>query len=307
MTSTLPIPPRGRITHIQRFSVDDGPGIRTTVFVKGCSLNCSWCHNPECIHPGIQIQFFADRCTHCAACVQACSIGGQDIIDGQRVYFRELCQGGMAECVKACDFDALQKIGTDITADEAFREINKDRVFFEKSEGGVTISGGEPLLQPDFTQAILNRCKQSGFHTAVDTAGNVPWKYFEKVLPDTDLFLYDLKCIDPDKHRLATGSSNHLILENLLRLLQEDKEIWIRIPLIPNINDQDEDILAFCAVLSSMKQVQKIQLIPYHQLGVGKYASLGLTYQLMGTAPVPSENMAHVVDLFLEQGIRVEC
>ncbi|MFC1960385.1 glycyl-radical enzyme activating protein [Chloroflexota bacterium] len=305
MTSTVPILMQGKITHIQRFSIDDGPGIRTTVFLKGCSLNCIWCHNPECIHPDIQIQFFADRCTHCAACVQACSIGAQKIIGGQRAYLRELCQG-MGECIKVCDFDALEKVGNDISADEAFQEINKDRVFYEQSEGGVTISGGEPLLQPDFTQAILNRCKQSCFHTAVDTAGHVPWNHFEKILPYTDLFLYDLKCINPEKHRSVTGSSNHLILENLSRLLQENKEIWVRIPLIPFINDQDEDILDFCTILSSMGQIQKIQLIPYHLLGVGKYASLDIPYQLMDAAPISSEKIEYVVDLFLKQGIHVE-
>jgi pyruvate formate lyase activating enzyme len=305
MTTSSPTPIQGLITNIQRFSVDDGPGIRTTIFLKGCSLNCSWCHNPECIHPGVQIQFFANHCTLCGACVQACPVGAQKNIAGQRVYLREVCQN-TGQCVDACVFGALEKVGKEITVDEVIQEFNKDRVFYEKSGGGITISGGEPLLQPDFTQAILSHCKQSGIHTSVDTAGNIPWQFFEQVLPYTDLFLYDLKCINPDKHLSATGSGNRLILNNLSHLLQENKEIWIRIPLIPNINDGDEDILDFSAVLNSMKQIQKIQLIPYHLYGVGKYTSLGIAYKLAHTLPAPPEKIAHIADLFLEQGIRVE-
>ena len=305
MTSSTPMPIHGSITHIQRFSVDDGPGIRTTVFLKGCSLNCNWCHNPECIHPEFQIQFFADRCTQCGACVQACPVQAQKIIAGQRVFLRETCVN-TGDCVDVCDSGALQWVGKKITADEVIQEFNKDRVFYEKSRGGITISGGEPLLQPDFTQAILSDCKQSGIHTSVDTAGNIPWQFFEQVLPYTDLFLYDLKCINPEKHLSATGSGNRLILNNLSQLLKENKEIWIRIPLIPNINDQDEDILDFSAVLASMKQIQKIQLIPYHRYGVGKYDSLGIAYKLADTLPAPAEKIKHIADLFLQQGIRVE-
>ncbi len=305
MTSSAPRPVYGSITHIQRFSVDDGPGIRATVFLKGCSLNCSWCHNPECIHPGFQIQFFANRCIQCGACVQVCPVQAQKIIAGQRVYLRDACQN-TGDCVDVCDSGALQWVGKKITAEEVIQEFNKDRVFYEKSRGGITISGGEPLLQPDFTQAILSDCKQSGIHTSVDTAGNIPWQFFEQVLPYTDLFLYDLKCINTDKHFSATGSGNRLILNNLSKLSQENKEIWIRIPLIPNINDRDEDILDFSAVLTSMKQIQKIQLIPYHRYGVGKYTSLGIAYKLADTLPAPAEKIKHIADLFLEQGIRVE-
>ncbi len=226
-------------------------------------------------------------------------------IAGQRVYLREVCQN-TGKCVDACVFGALEKVGKEITVDEVIQELNKDIVFYGKSRGGITISGGEPLLQPDFTRAILSHCKQSGIHTSVDTAGNIPWQFFEQVLPYTDLFLYDLKCINPDKHLSATGSGNRLILNNLSQLLQENKEIWIRIPLIPNINDRDEDILDFSAVLTSMRQIQKIQLLPYHLYGVGKYISLGIAYKLAETLPAPSEKIKHIADLFLEQGIRVE-
>ena len=305
ISTCYPIQNHGWITHIQRFSVDDGPGIRTTVFFKGCSLHCAWCHNPECIHSGVQIQFFVNRCTLCGACAQACPVGAHKIIDGQRIYFREICQGN-GECIKACDFDALEQVGKETTTGEIVQEIYKDRVFYEKSGGGVTISGGEPLLQSNFTQSILTLCKDAGIHTAVDTAGNISWKNFEQVLPYADLFLYDLKCINSEKHISVTGSTNQLILENLSRLLHENKEIWIRIPLIPNINDQDEDILDFSAVLSSMQQIQKIQLIPYHLHGVGKYASLGIAYKLSDTAPAASEKIKRVADLFQEQGVRVE-
>ncbi len=296
---------KGWVTNIQRFSLDDGPGIRTTIFLKGCSLRCSWCHNPECINPEAQIQFFVDRCTQCGACVAACPVQAQQIIDGKRIYRRDLCQR-IGHCVKVCDFGALELVGKEITTSDIVTEVVKDRIFYQKNNGGVTISGGEPLLQNNFTRDILASCKKLGIHTAVDTAGNVPWQNFKQVIPQTDLFLYDLKCIDPGKHRLLTGSSNKLILDNLNLLVNEEKEIWIRIPLIPGINDKSDDILAFAKLLHQIPKISRIQIIPYHRYGVGKYASLGMEYDYVNINPPTDEIIKKIIALFSDQDINVE-
>jgi len=303
ITSKLPI--KGRITNIQRFSIDDGPGIRTTIFLKGCSLHCSWCHNPECISPEVQVQFFSNRCTLCGSCVTACPVGAQLIIDEKRIYLRDTCQR-IGDCVKACNFGALETVGREISTEEVISEVNKDRVFYQRLGGGITLSGGEPLLQLEFTREVLTCAKKNGLHTTVDTAGNVPWKNFDEVIPYTDLFLYDLKCIDPNKHREFTGSINNQILDNLHLLVKENKEIWIRIPLIPGFNDDPEDIHDFAVELQQMDRISKIQMIPYHKYGVGKYDSLGLKYELNKLNPPTEERIKQIVDLFLEDGITIE-
>ncbi len=205
---------KGLIFNIQRFSIHDGPGIRTTVFFKGCSLRCFWCHNPESIHPHPQIQLFLQKCIGCGKCFEICPVGAHCMIDGERVFLRELCRN-CGKCAEICYADALVLAGKWLTAREVMDEVEKDKPFYENSDGGVTISGGEPLLQADFARALLEECKKEGLHTVVDTAGNVPWEAFEKVLPFTDLFLYDLKAADEEFHRQVTGAGNARILDKV--------------------------------------------------------------------------------------------
>ena len=261
------------IFDIERNSYVDGSGIRTTVFFKGCNLRCAWCHNPESQSPKPQIMFYQNKCTGCGKCKEKCP---------NHLESCELC----GKCTLYCPHDAREICGKEYTVDEAMREILKDKTFYENSGGGVTFSGGECMLQIDFLEAILKECKNNGVHTAVDTAGHVPFEWFERILPFTDLFLYDVKCYDSDKHREYTGVDNELILSNLKKLLKSNKNVWIRIPLIPTVNDSEEEMLNIKKFIFSCGSPEKIELLPYHAMGEHKYAAIGKQAQ---TFSVPSK------------------
>jgi len=250
--------------NIQRTSFVDGPGIRTTVFFKGCPLRCAWCHNPESHRPEPQLLVHKEKCTACGRCAQVCPHQLQSC-DG--------CGG----CVAACLNDARELCGKRMTVDQVFSQIVKDSVFFAASGGGVTFSGGECMLQIDFLSEILQRCKNSGIHTAVDTAGDVPWEYFEKILPYTDLFLYDIKTMDCATHQKYTGVGNARILHNLSRLLQMKKAVWVRMPIVPGVNDTTQEMNAVKAFYQKYGHPEKTELLPYHQIGEHKYEMLGQT------------------------------
>lgn len=243
----------GRIFNIQKFSVHDGPGIRTTVFFKGCNLNCLWCHNPESQNMRKEILFYKNKCTGCGRCKDL-AVDNQDFV---------------------CLNDAKEICGKDYGADEILAEILKDKPYYKNSGGGVTFSGGECMLQIAFLTEILKLCKQNDIHTAVDTAGHVSWDSFEKILPYTDLFLYDLKLIDSQSHKKYTGVDNVVILENLKTLLKTGKPVWVRIPIIPNVNDTKEDMQKVKDFFDKNGYPEKTELLPYHALGDHKYAALG--------------------------------
>lgn len=251
------------IFDIERNSYVDGPGIRTTVFFKGCNLKCAWCHNPESQSAKPQMMFYASKCTGCGKC-------------------RSVCPNGMTKCTLCgkcelyCPTDARKVCGREYTVDEVLREVVKDKAFYENSGGGVTFSGGECMLQVDFLAEILEKCKQNGISTAVDTAGCVPFEGFEKVLPYTDIFLYDIKCIDSARHREYTGVGNELILENLEKLLSHGAEVIIRIPVISGVNDSAEEMAKIKAMLDGFGGVKRVELLPYHAMGENKYRALGL-------------------------------
>ena len=244
----------GTIFDIQRFSVHDGPGIRTTVFMKGCPLRCQWCHNPEGLSRKIQLQFFKESCIGCGRC-------------GDR---------NLLEAASKCPSKALQICGRTISASAVFEEVKKDVIFYDE-DGGVTFSGGECLLQADFVAEVLTMAKEAGISTVVDTSGYVPWSSFEKVLDVCDLFLYDIKLMDRDRHRQYTGVDNTLIHENLQKLSALQKPVWIRIPVIPDVNDSVQEIAAMADFLKPLQNIQDITLMPYHTLGKSKYETLGLT------------------------------
>ena len=291
------------ISNIQRFSLDDGPGIRTTVFFKGCNLRCAWCHNPECIVPGPTLQWMAASCTACGRCVGSCPNGVHALdASGRHTLDRSRC-AACGACVNACPGNALKLLGTSYEPAALLRELLKDQKYYETSGGGATFSGGEPMLHPEYLAAILRLCREAGVSTAVDTAGYVPFSAFETVLPWTDLFLYDVKLRDSARHQAATGMPNGQILDNLGRLLSAGADVWIRTPVIPSYNDDLQElggIAEFLAGLPGREHIRLIQLLPYHNYGVGKYAAIGRESRTMGIQPPAEAFLRQALQRYLE-------
>ena len=304
----------GTIFNIQRFSIHDGPGIRTTVFLKGCSLHCFWCHNPEGIAIKPQIQFFPERCIHCGECVAACPNDANLIENDQIVFLREKCTV-CGKCVETCYAEARILVGKEMTSEEVVQEVLKDRPFYETSKGGVTLSGGEPVLQPEFSLEILVRCKAEGIHTAIETAGNIPWEDLEALLPFTDLIMMDLKHMDSGKHRDAVGVPNERLLANARRLVtQTNKPILFRIPVIPGVNDTDQeigDIAAFVREMINLRSNQEqpgkisLELLPFHRLAGDKYRSLEMDNRSRDLVPPSKEKIVELVEVAKAHGIEV--
>ena len=251
---------KATIFDIQRGSYVDGPGIRTTVFFKGCNLRCKWCHNPESHSRNKQILFYKDKCMGCGKCKAVCS------------HPAEKCNF-CGKCALFCPADAREICGKEYTANEVLSEILKDKDYYGAT-GGVTFSGGECMLQIEFLAQILKKCKQNGVHTAVDTAGNVPWEYFERILPHADLFLYDVKCVSEELHKDGTGVSNALILDNLKKLSKTGKEITVRVPIIPEFNGNVQEMQSIAGLLKEIGIVN-IELLPYHAMGEHKWGAIG--------------------------------
>ncbi len=266
---------KGVVFDIQRSSFVDGPGIRTTVFFKGCNLKCKWCHNPESQRFEPQIMFYKDKCTGCGRC-KGITPENSDFI---------------------CFNDAKKICGREYGVDEIFKEIIKDKPFYDSCGGGVTFSGGECMLQTEFLEELMKRCKNSGINTAVDTAGNVSWDAFERVLPYTDLFLYDIKVFDDEVHKKYTGASNKLILNNLTKLFEKNANVHIRIPVIPGVNDNAEEMRNIKRFLSAYKPV-KVELLPYHKMGEYKYEALNMQAVKFD---VPSEDILNELKSSLKE------
>lgn len=274
---------KGMITDIKRFAVHDGDGIRTTVFFKGCSLRCVWCHNPETIAFRPQMAFYADKCAHCGSCAEIC---GCHSMENQRHAFNSACCRGCGRCESACLHDALQLYGKEYTVDTLMPLLSEDRDFYG-DDGGITLSGGECLCQIDFCEALLKRCKECGLNTAVDTCGNVPFSSFERVLPHTDTFLYDIKAIDERTHIRCTGHSNKHILENLRALDGLGAGIEIRIPYVPEYNSGEMEKIA--AFVKELKNIRRVRVLPYHNYSKGRYAALSMEDTLPGRLPEKEE------------------
>ena len=267
---------RVEIFDIQRFSWHDGPGIRTVVFLKGCNLQCAWCHNPESQRAAPELMYESEHCIGCGRCVAACPHGCHRVSAAGHTFDRTHCTVCGA-CAADCYADALRMTGRSATIDEVVAEALRDAEFYRLSGGGVTLSGGEPLLQADACRVLLERLRASGasLSTAVDTAGHVPWSAFETVLPLTDYVLYDVKAWSDDIHRRGVGVSNRLILENLRRLRDAPVRLIVRVPVIPGVNDTPAELEAIATGLRDYPNVVRIELLPYHTAGLLKYRALG--------------------------------
>lgn len=263
----------GIIFNIQKFCVNDGPGIRTTVFLKGCPLNCAWCHNPESQEKYPELMFYKHKCVNCGKCVQICKNNCHSIIDNMHVYNKDLCNKCFA-CTEACPFEALESAGKTISSDEVLEEVLKDKIFYENSGGGMTVSGGEPLFQFDFTLDLLKKAKSNGLHTTIETCGFTSGDKIKQIAEYTDLFLFDYKETNKNLHHDFTGVSNEVILSNIELLDKMGKNIILRCPIIPGYNDRPEHFDGISEIAEKFSNILHIELEPYHSLGENKYESL---------------------------------
>ncbi len=265
---------RGMIFDIQRMSIHDGPGIRTTVFLKGCPLHCAWCHNPEGMRAQPELAFTPSLCIGCGYCFRECERGGHAMVDGRHHLEREQCVACF-DCAEECYSGALETVGREISVAEVIDEVKKDRIFYNESGGGVTLSGGEPLAQPAFTRAILEAAAREGIHTCVETSGFGPREPIEAIVPYTRLFLFDYKETSPERHIQSTGCSNETILANLRYLDSCGAAIILRCPIVPGVNLRDDHLEGIAAIARSLDHCEAIHLMGYHALGEAKRARFG--------------------------------
>lgn len=266
------------IFNIQKFSIHDGPGIRTTIFFKGCPLTCQWCHNPESQSYKKEILIQKERCSVCGECEKHCSSQAIRKVDSKVIYDESKCNY-CETCIVRCHNNAREIVGKEYTVDDVMKEIEKDKAFYEQSGGGVTLSGGEVMTQIDFVEELVKACKEQGISVVIDTCGYAPSEYFLRIMKDIDIFLYDIKLMDSEAHEFYTGKDNALILENLRLLSSEGATIQLRLPLIEGINTSDEDIQKIIEFISSLT-VHSVNLLPYHPMGQGKYTKMNIEYPL---------------------------
>lgn len=297
----MKITPPGIIFDIQRYSIHDGPGIRTTVFLKGCPLHCLWCSNPESQHQSPEIMLDRSLCGHCGACVAACPRGASVKQGAAIELLRERCRG-CGSCVPTCPNDARKLAGKQKTVDEIVEEVEKDSLFYKNSGGGITLSGGEPMHQPDFTKALLMRCKEKGLHTALDTSGFARLEQWDRLLEYVDLVLFDLKQMDPARHQEYTGVSSLPILESARKIAAQETPLIIRIPLVPGFNDMRENIKE-CARFAQEIHASRIELLPFHKLCMSKYARLNRSWQLSSLASPSRELLEETCNTFSTYGL----
>ena len=294
----------GIVFDIRKYSIHDGPGIRTAVFFKGCPLSCWWCHNPESQASTVEMIFRENRCIRCEACLTACVQGAIAWNGNGPVTDPAKCDRCGA-CAAACYAEAREQVGREMTVEQVMAEVERDVAFYDESGGGVTMSGGEPLLQRDFLFALLRACREKEIHTALDTSGFAAWDTIERIRGYVDLFLYDLKLMDDARHHRFTGVSNAPILKNLLALSQRGHAILLRVPVIPGINDDDETARQIGAFAAALPHLNGVDLLPYHRIGVDKYTRLNLAYKLSETRAPSDERVAEIAHILNSFGLLV--
>lgn len=296
----------GLIFDIKRYAINDGPGIRMTIFLKGCPLNCVWCHNPESISPEPQKLYTDSKCIACGECVKACPKQACELTSQGIVTHSELCRL-CGDCAEVCPSEATQISGKYETLENVLGKIEQEVIFFDQSGGGITVSGGEPLYQHEFLLELLKACQERDIHCAVDTSGLSKTEILLKVAQKTDLFLYDLKMMDDDKHKKYTGVSNQKILSNLVELAKTGTEINIRIPLIKEVNDDEENVVEsakFIAALAGKKKT--VNILPYHNIAIPKYLKLGQDCDLNGLEEPTEKELQDIVNKFIGYGLKAK-
>lgn len=295
----------GIIFDIKRYALHDGPGIRTTVFLKGCPLNCLWCHNPEGIGTSPQILYRKKRCIACGECLLVCPEEALSLSSDMVVTDRTLCRSNGA-CAEICPAEARELVGKTVSSEEILDTVKKDLPFYSQSNGGVTFSGGEPLMQPDFLFECLKMCGQEGIHRAVDTTGYAELEIIKQIALETDLFLYDLKFMDSEKHRHFTGVSNQLILANLKYLARSGARIILRFPLIPGVNDDTENIDLVGMYLRVLPEIETVHILPYHGHQENKYVRLDVEYKAKDISLPTPEDLSRTKKRLESFGLNVD-
>lgn len=293
----------GRVFDIQRFSVHDGPGIRTTFFLKGCPLRCKWCHNPEGLSSAEQLQYVDEKCIMCGNCKRVCKENCHIINNEEHLVDFNKCKSCF-ECVSVCPSKALDKFGISITPEDVLENAQSDMAFYGE-QGGVTFSGGEATMQINFLQEALKICKANGITTAVDTSGYTSWENYEKIIPYTDIFLYDIKAVSNDIHIDGTGVSNDRIIDNFKKLIKNKCRIWVRTPVIQGFNASIEEMSKIADLIAETKGVEQVELMPYHKLGRNKYYQIGLDYPCEDMKTISNEDMQDYVKIFKDMQINI--
>lgn len=296
---------KGIIFDIKKYAIHDGPNIRTTIFFKGCPLKCWWCHNPEGIDSAIDMVWKDDACIGCRECLQACTQEALQMHDTGIVRDKKKCSGCF-DCLAVCPALAHEATGREVTVDDVMVEIKKDLPFYDQSKGGVTFSGGEPLMQPEFLLELLRKCGELGIHRAVDTCCVVKYENLQKIAEEAELFLVDLKHMDGEKHQLYTGVSNSLIFNNIKMLADIGKNMRFRIPLVEGVNSDDTNIINTGKFVKSLGIDTKIDLLPYHSIAAGKYKKLGLENRGVDFKPCSEETIRHCHKLLTEMGLKTQ-
>jgi pyruvate formate lyase activating enzyme len=293
----------GMVFDIQRYSLHDGPGLRTNVFLKGCNLSCQWCSNPESQFSLPEIAFFGKSCFLCGDCVPACASGAILLQESQITWDRSKCNKCF-DCAKICTAHAFSVIGKEMTAGEVLADVLRDVAFYGE-QGGLTLTGGEPALQAEFSESVLQLARAAGVHTAIETCGAVPWQNLERLLPHLNLVLYDLKHMDGDIHRRFTGKDNDVILNNLSRVAKSGVDLVVRVPLIPGFNADQNSLAAIAGFVKTLASGPEVHLLGYHTLGRAKYRALGLAYPLETQSPMPVEEAEKWANVFRAEGVKV--
>jgi pyruvate formate lyase activating enzyme len=292
------------IFDVRKYSIHDGPGIRTAVFFKGCPLSCWWCHNPEGQDSRPELVYRKSRCIGCGECAKGCKRGAISLLSGYISVDRADCLV-CSNCSNVCSSEALSIAGKLMSVKEVLKEIEKDQPFYEESEGGVTFSGGEPLMQPDFLNALLKECKEGAIHTTVSTCGHARYEIIRRIRDNVDLFLYDIKTLDSRKHRKYACVTNRQILRNLKKLAKNGSQIVISFPIIPGINDDEKNVSRTAEFVGSLPNIQQVNLLPYHRAGIEKYKSLGKPYKLDKIQPPTNKKIESIKEKIEAFGIKV--